>query len=215
MPEQPHKLPQKDSLDESALLFNAGSGCRESFAELARRYSGRLYHFLRYKTHNEQDAEDLTQETLLRAYHNISSFDARAQFSTWLFTIAYRLMINYYKKFGGAIVVEELPDIIDHRQPELQLIESEETLNLWRLARRLKKDRYAVLWLRYVEELPVNEIARVLNKSSIHVRVLLHRARTELKYLFETRNLGLNENTFNHNSIPNNRNIQSGNPIEL
>ena len=52
--------------------------------------------------------------------------------------------------------------------------------NIWKAAQTLQQYQYEALWLRYVEDMPVKEIARVLKKSRVHVRVLLHRARLNL-----------------------------------
>jgi RNA polymerase sigma-70 factor (ECF subfamily) len=64
--------------------------------------------------------------------------------------------------------------------PEEIVIRKEESQNIWELATTLPKKEYEALWLRYAEEMPIKDIARVTKKSPITVRVLLYRARMKL-----------------------------------
>ncbi|MHC4283244.1 MAG: sigma factor [Planctomycetota bacterium] len=80
-------LPQRQTLralSAEELAQRVQKGCRESFAELVERYGIKLFKFLRYKTNNLQDAEDLVQESFARAYQNIHKYRNSWKFSTWL-----------------------------------------------------------------------------------------------------------------------------------
>ncbi|UCH96785.1 MAG: sigma-70 family RNA polymerase sigma factor [Candidatus Aminicenantes bacterium] len=170
-------LPVKQISDEE-LVAEAQTGSRRCFDQLVHRYSHRLFYFLRPKVTTDEDTEDLVQETFLNAYRNINRFDLKYKFSTWLYTTAARLAISFYRKKrvneGFSIFNPSLPD------PQEQVIREEDSKNLWNIAQTLQANQYQVLWLRYMEELSLKEIALVMKKNQVHVRVLLHRARLNL-----------------------------------
>lgn len=170
-------LPVKKLSDEE-LVAKAKTGSRHSFDELVHRYNHRLFYFLRPKVNTDEDTEDLVQETFLKVYRNISRFDLNYKFSTWLYTTATRLTISFYRKkriADGISIFNPSPP-----GPQEQMIRQEDSKNLWDIAQTLQSNQYQVLWLRYMEELSLKEIALVMKKNRVHVRVLLHRARLNL-----------------------------------
>ena len=165
-------------LSDEELVAKAQTGSRRCFNELVRRYSHRLFYFLRPKVTTDEDTEDLVQETFLKAYRNINRFDSNYKFSTWLYTSAARLAISFYRKKrlneGISVFNPSSPD------PQEEMILEEDSKNLWNIAQTLQANQYQALWLRYMEELSLKEIALVMKKNRVHVRVLLHRARLNL-----------------------------------
>ena len=77
-----------DVRDEAQMILAVLNGHRSVFAELVRPYESVLYHIALGTLRNQADAEDVTQETLLRAFHKLPGFRSEARFSTWLITIA-------------------------------------------------------------------------------------------------------------------------------
>ena len=165
-------------LSDEELAAAAQAGSRRSFEELVHRYTHRLYYFLRPKMSTRQDTEDLVQETFLKTYRNISRFDSTYKFSTWLYTTAARLVISFYRKRQVSEPVLENPTSTP--DPQDQAIAAEKARDLWDMARKLQPQQYQALWLRYAEDLSLKEIASVMKKNQVHVRVLLHRARSNL-----------------------------------
>jgi len=168
---------------DEELALNAQAGSRFSYDELVNRYCRKLYYYLRPKISNNQETEDIVQETFLKLYRNIQQYDSKWKFSTWLYTAANRLAISHYrtqKKLG--------PDTLfpTHIQgPEEKFLREEKQKNIWEAARGLHPDQYDALWLRYREEMPVNDIALIMRKKSVSIRVLLHRARIHLAEILE------------------------------
>jgi RNA polymerase sigma-70 factor (ECF subfamily) len=169
---------------DEELAARAAAGSRSAFEELVTRYGVRLLHFLRSRAGPSEDVEDLVQEPVLKAYRNIGRYDPRRRFSTWLYTIAFRLAVSRHRSR------RVLPLPLDRREPEHpspgpqeELIRKEEARragNIWTIARTLRPSEYEVLWLRYAEEMPFKDIARTMKKSLVGVRVLLHRSRLRL-----------------------------------
>ena len=149
---------------------------------LVERFERSLFNFLNMRVGNPDDAEELTQETFLRAWQQIARYDSRWMFSTWLFTLGKRLAASRYRKLTlRASADEGLPDLSGGEDPHSAASRSEESSNLWAIASRvLSPDQRSALWLRYAEELSIKQIARVLGKRETTVRVVLFRARERL-----------------------------------
>lgn len=175
-----------DSTPEE-LAQKAQKGCTRSFAELVERFHRPLFHFVKSRLGNREDAEDVVQEAFVRAYENIDRYDPIYRFSTWIYTIAGRLAVRQIRS-------RRRPD--DYRptntdasaDPSAGLIIEEEKQGLWTLARQLPAAQYQALWLRYVEDMPIKDVATIMEKSQIHVRVLLHRARETLSRQMDAEN---------------------------
>jgi len=179
-------MAEHDPLDgktDEELAREARTGSRRSFEELASRYKRRLFVYVRSRVGSDEDAEDLVQETFLKLYRNMSAYDPAYRFSTWLYTSAGRLAIDAYRKGAAARAhlsetrVEDAPDPAAKAE---RAAGGSGTTGAWDAARALGGDRFRVLWLRYGEDLSVAEIAAVMGRSQVAVRVLLHRARTRL-----------------------------------
>jgi RNA polymerase sigma-70 factor (ECF subfamily) len=166
------------ALSSEELARRSSAGCRAAYSELVRRFGPRLLQFLQRRTNSLHDAEDLVQDTFIKAYTNIGRYRDSWRFSTWIFTIATRLANSHYRTSryrpdlgraepDGA----DVPDVIARR---------ESRQNLWALAGTLSKGQYQSLWLRYAEGMSIREIAKVLGKSQVNVRVLLYRARVNM-----------------------------------
>lgn len=166
------------AMSTEELARRSQQGCRASFAELVERYGMRLFEFLRYKTNNIQDAEDLVQEAFVRAYENIHRYNDSWKFSTWLFTIAARLASSHFRKSRSFQTVEDIQSPASG--PGQMVVDRETKQGLWELARGLSMNQYQALWLKYGQDMSIKEIARVLRKSQVNVKVLLYRARINL-----------------------------------
>src|SRR5580700_6344825 len=83
---------------DTALVLRAQANDRAAFNEIVLRYKSKVYNFIFRMVHSPLDAEDLTQETFVRAYTSIRSFQSRASLNTWLFRIATNLCIDHSRK---------------------------------------------------------------------------------------------------------------------
>lgn len=173
----------QQSPEELAVRAQSGTGAAMScFGELVTRFETRLFNFLLRRTRCRSDAEELTQEAFARAWERIGSYDPSWKFSTWLYTIASRLAVSKHRKMSREQVWESFD------RPAAQGADGLETADdrrlgrkLWALAERtLSPDQQTALWLRYAEDMSIGEIAKVMGKSQVGVRVSLFRARQTL-----------------------------------
>ncbi|MBU0753863.1 MAG: RNA polymerase sigma factor [Planctomycetes bacterium] len=155
-------------------------GSKASFTELVNRFGPRLYHFFKGKIASKEDCEDLVQETLVKAYQNIRQYRNTWAFSTWIFTIGARRVVDFMRvrkehKFSP------LPeDGLSKSDPLESMVRREQKDHLWTRAKTLPQKQYAALYLHYREDMSIREIAKILGVSKIHTKVLLFRARSRL-----------------------------------
>ncbi|MHA6250407.1 RNA polymerase sigma factor [Oceanobacillus sp. CAU 1775] len=140
-------------------------------------YADDVYRFLVYYT-GSIDVEDLVQEVFLKAVNRYDSYQGEASPKTWLISIARNLAIDEARKRKR----KDWRKLIKHTQqsiepnPEDLQISSEEKLLLHQSIAKLKQNYQDVIVLRGIEELSVNETAKVLNWTDTKVRVTFHRA---------------------------------------
>lgn len=170
-----------DAEQEARWAREAADGQREAFGELVRRHEGGLQRYLFALAGSREEAEELAQETLLRAWSRIARYDPRWRFSTWLYTLARRLAVSRGRRRvlpGSRVELEGLGRTHD---PRGALARREERESLWRLAERvLGLEQRDALWLFYAENLSAEEIGRIQGRRPGTVRVALHRARATL-----------------------------------
>ncbi len=164
--------------DEAALIAAAQNGSVSAFTDLVGRYREGLLRFLILRSANRADAEDVLQDTLLNAFRYLQTYDKRWRFSTWLYRIAIRKLAGK-SSVGGTTEIET---VAGGEDPLARCIADSARENLWSTARRsLSEEVYTAMWLRYVEDASVNDIARVLERSVSWTKVNLMRGRKRLE----------------------------------
>ncbi len=159
--------------DDATLARLARGGSAGAFGELVHRHHERVFAFLLALTRHRQDAEDLTQETFVRAWERIHRYDPALPMLPWLMVIARRQSIAALRRIRRPI--DTPPPLPENPGP------SDRALRLWETASRiLPEASYAALWLHYRDELPLKQVAAILGKREGAVKVLLHRARRAL-----------------------------------
>lgn len=145
--------------------------------ELYRQYSQIVYHFLYKKCKNSDLAEDLTQETFLKALERLDSYDQSCKLSTWLCQIAKHVLYQHWEKYGRERPAEpdlQIPAPEDTESQALRRVELAEVLEaFWALG----PDMRQVVSLRAMEGLAYKEIGRIMGKSENWARVTYFRAK--------------------------------------
>ncbi|HET6247903.1 MAG TPA: sigma-70 family RNA polymerase sigma factor [Tepidisphaeraceae bacterium] len=180
-----HRHRPDSTQSDEQLAGRARAGCRDSFGELAGRFQVRLLRFLQRQVRSASDAEDLLQETFVRAFQRLHQYDENRPFGTWLFTIAHRLAVSHHRRaLAAARATSTFADRDRHRmaeEPGRQLANEESRLHFWATARKvLSEEQLCATWLFYVEEMPAPQIAEVLGRSWVSVKTILFRARRKL-----------------------------------
>lgn len=120
----------------------------------------------------------MLQDTFLITYRKLDRFNPTYPFSSWIFTIANRLAISYYRKQKPLVEECEIP--ID-KTPRCEVMTAETSKSLWQVARSvLPANHYNALRLFYIEGMIIDEVAVAMNSKVNSVKVWLHRARKRL-----------------------------------
>lgn len=169
---------QEQPVDEQALADGFVQGKPEAFEDLVRHYSPMLAEFAAVKIGNYHDAEDITQETFLRAFRYRQKFKKQSSLKPWLFMIAHRLIINGYRK-----KTLRMKTLVCQPDPDILRVSPHETVSvdwIWQAAAKTGKNQFTVLWLRYKQGMSIAEIAQAMHKSQLSIKVMLYRARQKL-----------------------------------
>ena len=154
------------------------------FEALYRRYMAQIYSFAVYQLADHHAAEDLTEQVFLQALVALPRFqerprgDGASSFRSWLFRIARNLASNERRALRRhpAAPIDAVLGVAGTDDPAASAVQRDEAARAWAAVARLPDDRRTAVILRFVDEMPVSEIASVLGRSEGAVRVLLHRA---------------------------------------
>ena len=169
------------------------AGDREAFAQMVDQTSGHIYHVALQILGSEQDAEDVLQETYLKALRSLPSFEGRSSLMTWLYRIAVNeALMAVRRRKPQALSVEE-PDPDDETEsqemeivdfcclPEGELLSSETRRALDQAVRYLPANLRVVFVMRDMEGLSIQDTAEALGLSENNVKTRLLRARLRLR----------------------------------
>ena len=153
------------------------AGDAEAFGELVNRYSGRIYALALAMVRDAQRAEDVTQETFIRAYEHLGGFRGASAFATWLYRIAYNRAVGECRRRAY--------DRIDAEESSAGRFDEETVVRMRRALERLRPDERVLVALFYEEERSLAEIAQIMNLTLSNVKVRLHRLRGRLRHYME------------------------------
>lgn len=172
------------AIEPVELVHLALSGCADAFQELVTRHTPRLLVLLTYRHRgNRADAEDVVQEALLRAFQCLDRYDTRADFRVWFFTIAYRISTDHLRKHKrqSRLNVEHAASTTQLYDEPYEIDQKESVQSIWNTAKQVLGEYYfSVLWLSVGEELTNKEIAKILGRNALSIRVAVHRAKKQL-----------------------------------
>jgi RNA polymerase sigma-70 factor (ECF subfamily) len=179
--------------DEPLLIERARDGDLQAYDELIRRHQERIYGTVYHMTSNHEDANDLTQETFIKAFQALKSFKGGSTFYTWIYRIAVNKTINFLKqrKNRTAMSLNDLdfnaendPDLValvSDKTPrrDAGLVELQEKLN--EAMGKLSDVHRLVVTLHDVQGVPHEEIAQIMECNVGTVRSRLFYARQQLQ----------------------------------
>ena len=172
---------------DQQVLERARTYDAQALAEIYDRYAGPIYGYLYRVIGNATHAEDLTGEVFLRLLQAIRTSRApRDNLEGWLYRVAHNLAMDLFrrqKKRPAVPLAEELvaqdarpSDLVEDRQAKQQLRAR---------IQRLSSDQQRVVLLRFAQELPLAEVARLMDKSEGAIKILQHRALNRLRKLLQ------------------------------
>ncbi|MFH2037929.1 MAG: sigma-70 family RNA polymerase sigma factor [Chloroflexota bacterium] len=174
------------------------SGNRSEFAKLIDAHSNQIYRLAQKMLNNPQDAEDVLQNTFLKAFQNINHFEGRSKISTWLYRIATNEALMIIRKQHPEVNISEEYGEEDNEinspiqlidwccLPESEMVSSESRKELDNAIQRLSEALRIVFILRDIEGLSIQETSKILNLTETAVKTRLLRARLNLREQLST-----------------------------
>ncbi len=166
------------------------AGNTNNFSFLVERYKNMVFTLAMRMVKNNEEAEEIAQDTFVKAFRSLSKFKGDSKFSTWLYKIAYNLCIDNLKQ-KKRLVKSDLIDEINEgnlglEQDILSIIESKERKQIIKNALYLLADNdRAIITLFYFDELSLQEIGKIIGMKPNAVKVKLFRSRKKLYELLK------------------------------
>ncbi|MDA2924720.1 sigma-70 family RNA polymerase sigma factor [Acidobacteria bacterium AH-259-G07] len=193
------KNPQTFSISGEELddaVSRAKKGSVQAFQKLYEHYGRKILNYIYRMTGSREEAEDLTQDTFILAYTNLSSLKENIKFQSWLFRIAQN---NVYQKYRGkrppmdSIQQEETPELSDVQKlatpqisPEDRVLSKELEQVIEQVISQLPDKYKEVFVLSAIHKLSYKEISEIVGRSLASVKSDIHRARVEVRDKIKT-----------------------------
>ncbi|MBI5865037.1 MAG: sigma-70 family RNA polymerase sigma factor [Planctomycetes bacterium] len=174
--------------DELRLITRAKRGHTDAFRGLVDAFKDRLFAFVWRMVKSHHEAEDICQATFLKAYESLDSYNEAYAFSTWLFTIGYRLCLNTMRKKRAVSGEVDFSNVGSRAEDAAETLATSEEAGrlrtlIWNAVDQLSPPQKSAVLLFYREERSCQEIALVLGIPAVTVKSHLHRAREKLREL--------------------------------
>jgi RNA polymerase sigma-70 factor, ECF subfamily len=180
-------------LDDHSLVQECRAGQTEAFGALVARYQDRLYPTVLRLVGSAEDAEDVLQDTFVRAFEKLDQFQGDSSFYTWIYRIAVNLALSGYRRRRARSLIrprfnrracvghEDPPDLSPDSDPTIPLERVEREKIVEAALNKLGPEHRAVVVLKDFDGHRYEEISAILNVPVGTVRSRLHRARSELR----------------------------------
>ena len=187
----PHRLsyyfdmynPVEEDVTDEALVKTIISGNQAAFRLLVLRHERLVIHIVCRMVKQKQDQEDISQEVFLKVYDKLAGFRFGSKLSTWIGSIAFNTCINFLNKKKAVLIDIDTPfeEINTAPAPDDLMINKERNRLLWKYVDELPPVQQTVLSLFHRQEMPLDEIAGIMNMPLNTVKSHLHRARQAVK----------------------------------
>ncbi len=165
------------------LVQRVAAGDTEAFGLVVERYSEPLYNLALRIVRDPALAEDVVQETFVRAYEHLDGFRGASSLSTWLYRIACNRALGECRRRRGMRLDERTKSLAG--EADAPRYDDETVMRMRRALERLAPEERALVTLFYEEERPVAEIARIVGQTENNVKVKLHRIRRRIRQHME------------------------------
>lgn len=185
------KRPEGETFPVVEMVEKAQAGDQTAFHRLVDQYHGEIHRMIFYRTRSRMDAEDLTQDVMLKAYKNIGRLKDPKVFRSWLYRIAVNRVKDYYRKkqFKSLFGLVSMDEETFHETAEMSVEPEVEAgisrKDFWRqigqMLTSLSAMEKEVFLLRFFDELTIKEMSAALNKNESTIKTHLYRALRKIK----------------------------------
>jgi len=156
-----------------------------AFSFLVDNYKNMVFSLAFKMTKSREEAEEVSQDTFIKAYKNLSKFKGDSKFSTWLYRIAYHTSLDAIKKNKNTTNTYDINEVTFNQikavEHILEGIERKERAELMEVClQKMADEERSIIWMFYYDELSLKEIIEVTGLQEANIKVKLHRARKKL-----------------------------------
>jgi len=158
------------------------------FNILYERYSGKIFAKCLSLLKNEGEAQDATQDVLMKILLNLSKFGGKSRFSTWIYSITYNFCIDFIrrKKKDPSIYVDDLLQNLDvEEEVEDTFLTEVNVQRLKIILSEIPTNDKTILLMKYQDEMSIKEISDILNKSESAIKMQIKRAKQKFKKIYQ------------------------------
>lgn len=160
-------------------------GDTNAFAILIDNYKDMVFSLALKVMKNREEAEEVSQDTFIKAFRSLHNFKGDSKFSTWLYKITYNNCMDRVKKISRTYNTNSIDEVVENKiestESVLDSIERKERAELMKeCLDELPEDERTILWMFYYQELSLKEIIDVTSYSEANLKVKLHRSRKKL-----------------------------------
>jgi len=170
---------------EFDLIERIVNGETDLYSYFVTNYNKDIYQLAFQLTKDRELSEDLTQDIFVKGFLKLKSFQKKSQFITWLYRIAYNLIINELRKKKFIVFSNDTDNVFQEEVTEIDdFFAQKETEQLYEkldgALQTLSKDDYALIIFHYYEQKTIDEIAFITDQTAANVKVKLFRIRKKL-----------------------------------
>lgn len=161
---------------------------RKAFEQVVRHYSPPLYRQIRRMVYSHEDANDILQNTFIKAWTNLENFRGEARLGTWLYRIAVNEALNFLQRQKTTTAIDDAPAAVVNRLRADAYFDGDEAeLQLQEAIAGLPEKQRAVFQLKYYEEMKYEEMSQILDTSVGALKASYHHAVKKICDFFNSR----------------------------
>lgn len=161
-------------------------GDPNAYGFLVNKYKDLVFTLVLKMIRNREDAEEIAQDTFIKAYYSLNTFKRKSKLSTWLFRIAYNTSISKLRKHNpvkGELPLETIPDSADVSETDefrgLSAEEQQDVIN--KSLEKLSPEESFMVTLYYYEDCSLDDISKITGQPAANAKVKLHRIRRKMQ----------------------------------
>jgi len=167
---------------QSKITLQCQKGNLQKFAELYNKYVEKIYKFIYFRTNHQTTAQDLTSLTFTKALENIKKFNPKkGTFQAWIYAIARHNVIDYYRTNKKTVNINDIWDLGEKPNLDKKIDLDQKLKQVRKKICKLDPDKRDIIIMRVWDELPYQEIAKIIGKSETNCRMIFSRAIKKLR----------------------------------
>lgn len=178
-----------DTSNTRELVARIKQGDQDAFSALYDDFAERIYRYVRIKVASSEEAEDILQDVFLKVWHGCKSLEiVDLNFSAWIYKVAGNTVNDHYRKTyrrPQTVSLDPAMDIVGSDDTGKRVQQTFDAKEMKSALSEMSEKYRQVIELRFFQDFTVEETAKIMNKTSLAVRVMQHRAMKKLETIYK------------------------------